>query len=146
MQGRLDLLDLLSALSTAEGYWVAGTPPHEDNNPGDLRFAGQVGAVKSKHGTPPFAHFDCLGRGIANNLRQILKRVAEGHAVPGKPWQPMTLRILLTDPEIGWAPAADGNNAPLYLREAIRRVKAFSGLEIDPDKPLWDYLIIERIP
>lgn len=132
---KLDLLVLLSAIATSEGYFTAGTVPARNANPGDLRFAGQDGSVPSADGgSMPFAKFDCEGRGIAANLRQICKNIQAGD----------TLRTFV----YRWAPPTGpdgGNNSALYLSETIRRIKSVTGLDIDPDVKLWNYLTIQHI-
>lgn len=127
MTAKLNLLDLLSAFAVSEGYFVQGTPPNRNNNPGDLDFAGQFGAIKKGR----FAAFDKKERGIVAGLRQLCADAQRG----------LTLREIVHS----WAPSADGNNEALYLSEGIRRVKTVSGVDIDPDVPLWDYLPISYI-
>lgn len=129
---QLNLLTLLSAIATAEGFFVDATIPNKCNNPGDLRYAGQDGSTPSKFGTPiPFAQFDSVGRGTAANLRQLCRTIQSG----------ATLRTLI----YGWAPPTDGNDTSNYLNETIRRIKSKDGLDIDPDVKLWDYLKLDRI-
>lgn len=128
MADKLDLLVLLSAVATAEGFFVSGTIPQRNNNPGDLDFAGQLGAVANGR----FAQFDSIGRGTAACLRQIVADIQRGD----------TLRTLIYT----WAPPSDGNATAAYLVDTIRRVQKASGLVIDPDQPLWSYLPLENIP
>jgi hypothetical protein len=132
----LDMMVLLSAFGTSEGYFVAGTPPNVNNNPGDLRWAGQDGAKESTHGQG-FACFDSIGRGVSANLRQFAMDIQRGDSL-----RAMVYR---------WAPPTGndgGNNSALYLSETIRRIKAAQGLTIDPDQPLWNYLVagLQHIP
>lgn len=127
MPAKLDLLTLMSAIATAEGFWVDGSVPQRNNNPGDLDFASQTGAVASGR----FAQFDSVGRGIAASLRQILKDIQSG----------ATLRTLIYT----WAPPSDGNATATYLAETMRRIQSASGLVIDPDRKLWEYLVLEKI-
>ena len=128
MNQKLDLLVLLSAIATAEGFFVPGSLPQRNNNPGDLDFAGQDGAVAAGR----FAKFEGLGCGTAANLRQICKDIQDG----------ATLMTLI---EKYWAPPGDGNDSARYLSETIRRVQQASGLVIDPDTKLWDYLVLQEI-
>lgn len=131
MTDKLNLLDLLSAIATEEGAFNPANLPARNNNPGDLDWAGQNGAVQAGR----FAKFDRWERGVCQALRQIVKRIdAEA-----------TLRTLITDEHTGWAPASDGNNSAKYLRDTIARIAKVSGVTIDADKPLWDYLLIEEI-
>lgn len=129
----LDLLDLLSAIGSAEGYFTPGTVPARCNNPGDLRFAGQFGAVPSTEGGKwDFAKFDRPERGVIAGLRQLCADIQRGDT--------------LTQLVYTWAPPGDGNNSALYLSETIRRIKSVSGLDIEPNVPLWNYLTIRHIP
>jgi hypothetical protein len=133
---KLDLLVLLSAIGSAEGYFTTGTVPNSSNNPGDLRFAGQEGSKPSIHGGPiPFAQFDCPERGIVAGLRQICAMTQRG----------LSLRQLI----YAWAPPTGpdgGNPSELYLTETIRRISQASGVTIDPERKLWEYLPISHIP
>lgn len=126
MSQTLDLLVLMSAIATAEGYFVPGSLPNRHNNPGDLDFADQLGAVADGR----FAKFDSVGRGVAANLRQICKRIQEGNS----------LHQLISI----WAPPNENNTAQ-YLAETIRRIEKASGLVVDPDVPLWSYLELRQI-
>jgi hypothetical protein len=131
MPDKLNLLDLMSAIASAEGAFNPANLPAKNNNPGDLDWAHQAGAVEAGR----FAKFDKWERGVTQGLRQILRRVDDA----------ATLRMLITAEGTGWAPASDGNNSAVYLRDTIARIAKVSGVTIDPDKPLWDYLIIEEI-
>ena len=129
----LDFLVLVAAFATSEGFFVPNSIPNVCNNPTDLRFAGQAGATPSQYGgSHPFAKFSTVGIGICAAVRQMCAYIQTG----------ATLRTLVYT----WAPPSDGNNSALYLSETIRRIKAASGLEIDPDKRLEEYLAIVHIP
>jgi len=133
---KLDFLVLVAAFATSEGFFVEGSVPQRCANPTDLRFAGQEGSVPSQYGKPvPFAQFKDVGTGIAAAVRQMCAYMQKG----------FSLRKLVYT----WAPPTGedgGNNSALYLTETIRRIKAASGVDIDPDTPLTAYLHIERIP
>lgn len=132
------LAKLCSAIATAEGYFSPDEKcvPRRLNNPGDLMFAGQLGAsihhvTGGDKKVRPFAEFTRPELGVAALYRQVLKRIAEG----------ATLRKLICDPVTGWAPAADGNDTNNYLLETMRR----TGIT-DPDAPLLDFLELVHLP
>ena len=114
---------LASAIATGEGFFVNGSLPARDNNPGDLRAAPWLTNPSVAHG---FWVARSLPEGIAGLYHQIALDVARGY----------TLRQLIS----AWAPHSDGNNTASYISETARR----TGL--DPDTPLWNYLGIEAIP
>lgn len=136
----MSFLDALaSSIATAEGYFVTGSLSFNLSNPGDLMYAGQPYAaphpVTGKDGkVRTFAQFARQTQGIVALYRQILVRVAQG----------ASLRKLICDPVVGWAPDADGNNSSNYLTETLRRL-ASVGVTVDPDAPLWQYLGVQRI-
>ena len=114
---------LASAIATAEGFFVNGSLPSRDNNPGDLRAAPWLTNPAVAHG---FWVARSLPEGIAGLYHQIALDVARGY----------TLRQLIS----AWAPPSDGNNTANYISETARR----TGL--DADTPLWNYLGLEAIP
>jgi hypothetical protein len=121
---------LASAISTAEGFWVDGSLPARDNNPGDLRQAPWLHNPTLQHG---FWVAPSKQAGIAGLMHQIALDIARG-------W---TLRKLIET----YAPPSDGNATENYLKETCRRV----GLPYYPPEqstqelPLWDYLEITEI-
>ena len=117
------IFKLASAIATGEGFFVNGSLPARDNNPGDLRAAPWLTNPAVAHG---FWVARSLPEGIAGLYHQIALDVARGY----------TLRQLIT----AWAPPSDGNNTANYISETARR----TGL--DADTPLWNYLGIESIP
>lgn len=142
MANNLDLLVLASAMAVSEGFFAPDGPngpvtPKRCNNPGDLVFAGQDGAVpdpvsKAAGRTIPFAKFDSPQRGTCALLRQLCAYAQRG----------LSLRQMYT----AFSPSSDGNNTELLISEAIRRVQTASGLTIDPNVPLWNYLNLTNIP
>ena len=114
---------LASAIATAEGFFVEGSLPQRDNNPGDLRAAPWLVHPVVEHG---FWVARSLAEGTAGLCHQIALDIARG-------W---TLRQLIA----AWAPPSDGNKTDDYIRETCRR----TGL--DADTPLWNYLSIEHLP
>ncbi len=83
---------LACAIATKEGFFLAGTIPAIRNNPGDLNYAGQLGANRAPAGAPDpnIAIFDSLGLGIAGLFRQLWVLVA----------MRMTIRQIVSQ----WAP------------------------------------------
>lgn len=111
---------ICSAIATQEGAFSPGTTPSVRNNPGDIRFFGQVGATRPD-GTSagpikpnePIAFFKTKALGVTALYRQVWLMVAEG----------MTLRQLIS----AWAPEADDNNTTAYLSN----VALWTGLAAD---------------
>lgn len=118
---------IVSAIATGEGYFAPGdTVPKRDHNPGDLRDAPWL---PNPHIEAGFVKFDSDAAGIAGEMHQVALDIARGKS----------LRQLL----MKLTPAADGNNTANYIAEAARRL-GFTPADID--RPLWNYLEIERIP
>jgi hypothetical protein len=102
---------LACAIATQEGWFSAGSIPQVRRNPGDLRFAGQLGASRPNGGgKPPFgqaepiAVFSSNARGITALFRQIWVQVAEGQ----------TVRQIVAQ----WAPPIE-NNTSSYLQDVL---------------------------
>lgn len=75
---------LASAIATQEGFFAATeTIPKLRNNPGDLDYAGQIGATRPAVGSPDpaLAVFGSLLLGIAALYRQLWLQVAQGQTV-----------------------------------------------------------------
>jgi hypothetical protein len=123
-----DMVDLLgklaSAIATAEGYFVQGSVPQRNNNPGDLRAAPWLTSPKI---IGNFFVFATPAQGISGLYHQIALDVSRG----------LTLRQLIGK----WAPPTDGNDTQNYLQETARRV----GIT-DLDQPLQELLEITHIP
>lgn len=124
---------LASAIACQEGWFDPlqdGKPniPQLLNNPGDLVFDGQTGAIEGKtaagemtgaifHDTgPDFAQWPTPRAGIVGLYRDLLSKIAHG----------MTLRQLI---EV-WAPPEE-NNTDQYLKN----VQEWTGIHV-PDVPL----------
>lgn len=118
---------LAHAIAAQEGYFVAGSTPAVRNNPGDLRFAGQLGAVTpSSNGPQPIATFRTRGHGIAALYRQVWKQVAEGQ----------TVRQIIAQ----WAPPNE-NDTGHYLENVLHWTK------LPADIPVLELLPpLERLP
>jgi hypothetical protein len=75
---------IVSAIATQEGFFKYlghATLPQVRNNPGDLRYMGQIGASApgwNKIGVPPVATFSDLPHGVAALYRQVWLWVAQG--------------------------------------------------------------------
>lgn len=118
------LYKLASAIATAEGYFVSGSVPQRNNNPGDLRGAPWLTSPKIVNN---FVVFPDTASGVAGCYHQIALDVARGQS----------LRQLVSR----WAPSSDGNNTANYLAETARRV----GIT-NVDQPLQELLEITHIP
>lgn len=113
---------LANAIATAEGFFVSGSLPAVNHNPGDLR-ASSLDRPKDRHG---FVVFKSDEEGVAALYRQIALDVARG----------VSLRQLVYK----WAPPSDGNDSENYVRETARRAQVG-----DVDKPLWNYLTVTKV-
>lgn len=102
---------LACAIATQEGFFQTGTLPALRNNPGDLRFAGQLGALPP---SKPFAiaQFKTLEAGVTALFRQLWLQVAEGQ----------TVRQIIAQ----WAPPNE-NNTSVYLEHVL----TWTGLPAD---------------
>jgi hypothetical protein len=113
---------LACAISTQEGWFVPGSIPSVRNNPGDLRFAHQVGATLPPGqpvNPPPIALFPSKSRGVAALFRQLWLQVSEGE----------TVRQIIAQ----WAPPNE-NNTGAYLQDVLN----WTGLP--PDTPVLQLL------
>ena len=100
---------LACAIGTEEGVFAPGSLPMRNNNPGDLRFAGQLNAVEGESG---FAVFSSMPAGVVGLYRQLLAQVAEGQ----------TVRQIIAQ----WAPPTE-NNTSQYLANVLK----WTGLPAD---------------
>lgn len=116
------LFKLCGAIATAEGFFVVGSLPQRNNNPGDLRAAPWLKNPTIEHG---FWKAGSVQEGIAGLYHQVALNVARGQS----------LRQMIT----AYAPSADGNDTENYIKETSRRVG------IDPEVPMWNYLTLEKI-
>ena len=124
---------IFSAIARQEGEFGSdpNAKPLRQNNPLDLRFAGQIGASMPQGttvvaGVWPIAQFDTLAHGIAAGYRQLWLNIARG----------MTLRQVIT----GWAPPNENNT-----QEYLANVQAWTKIP-DLDMPLLNYLRLEPPP
>ena len=112
---------LASAIQTQEGYYP-GSLAYQNNNPGNLVYAGQPGATQGAGG---FARFSSYNAGLSALDNQITLDATRGTDINGNPTT--TVSELLSS----WAPASDPrNNTAAY----IASVSAQTGY--DPDAPL----------
>jgi len=114
---------LACAIGTQEGWFTPGTIPSKYRNPGDLRFAGQIGAFRpfpsinpwSNSDTSvgePIAGFTSNALGVTALYRQLWLQVAEGQ----------TVRQIIAQ----WAPPNE-NNTSAYLQDVLN----WTGLPAD---------------
>jgi len=111
------VVDAVAAgIERMEGFYP-GSVAWRNNNPGNLRFAGQPGA---KQGAGGFAAFDSveLGRNALRN--QISLNIERGYDATGRPI--VTLADLITS----WAPPNENDTAAY-----IRNVAAWTGIAAD---------------
>ena len=113
---------LACAIAAQEGWFAAGSTPRERHNPGDLRYARQIGASAggwNGTGAAPIATFVNDAFGITALLRQIWLQVAEGQ----------TIRQIIAQ----WAPPNE-NNTSVYLENVLTWTK------LPADTPVLDLL------
>ena len=89
--------------------------PTENNNPGDLRFAGQTGATQGAGGFAAFANPQAGGAALLNQIQT---------SINNKPTE------TLEDFSSSYAPASDGNNPAQYA------VKLANQLGVSPLTPI----------
>lgn len=122
LRGTIDpsaVTSIANAIQTQEGYYP-GSVAYINNNPGNLVYAGQPGAVA---GTGGFARFDTYQDGYAALQNQITLDVTRGTDVNGNPTT--TVAQLMTS----WAPPSENDTAAY-----IANVSASTGF--DPNAPL----------
>lgn len=97
--------DWCAAQQEREG-WYAGSRSFRNNNPGNLEFEHQPGAVmETGHAPNRFAHFDTYAHGYAA-LRNLLVNAATGHSSSYSP------EMTLEDFYNVYSPKGDGDNNP----------------------------------
>jgi hypothetical protein len=112
---------LSSAIQNQEGYYP-GSLAYQNNNPGNLVYAGQPGATRGAGG---FAAFDSYSAGLSALQNQITLDATRGTDVSGNPTT--TISELLSS----WAPSSDPrNNTPAYIASVA------SQTGYDPNAPL----------
>lgn len=111
---------LASAITNQEGYFP-GSVAFRNNNPGNLIYVGQSGAVAGDGG---FARFPTPEAGAAALRSQISLDLTRGTDAAGRPTT--TIAELISS----WAPASDGNDTASYIANVS------AALGIDPDTPL----------
>ena len=97
---------IAQAIQTQEGYYP-GSLAYQNNNPGNLVYAGQPGASQGAGG---FASFSSYTLGYQALLNQINLDATRGTDVNGNPTT--TVGQLIAS----WAPSSDpANNTPAYI-------------------------------
>jgi hypothetical protein len=112
---------LATAIQTHEGY-APGTLAYQNNNPGNLVYAGQPGATRGAGG---FAAFNSYTAGYTAEVNQITLDAVRGSDVNGNPINDVADLIG------SWAPASDPRNDTAAY---IAAVSAQTGY--DPYAPL----------
>lgn len=112
---------LASAIQTQEGYYP-GSLAWQNNNPGNLVYAGQPGASAGAGG---FARFSSYDAGLTALKNQITLDASRGTDANGNPIN--TVSDLISS----WAPSSDPrNNTPAYIASVA------SQTGFDPNAPL----------
>jgi hypothetical protein len=112
---------LASAIQTQEGYYP-GSVAYQNNNPGNLVYAGQPGATRGAGG---FAAFSSYNAGYTALTNQITLDATRGTDINGNPTT--TVSELLSS----WAPSSDPqNDTPAYITSVA------SQTGYDPNAPL----------
>jgi hypothetical protein len=121
-QGLGDISTLAATVQRVEGYYPPGTPNYpngsvawQNNNPGNLRFAGQPGASAGVKG---YAKFPTYADGYQALLNQINMQATPGYRAPNGTTYPngQTLSEFINQ----YAPAADSNNTSAYLSTLVQ--------------------------
>lgn len=110
---------IASAITTEEGYYP-GSLSYQNNNPGNLVYAGQPGASPGAGG---FAAFQTLAQGEAALVNQITLDATRGTDVNGNPITD------LADLIASWAPPSENDTAS-YLANVV------NATGYDPNAPL----------
>lgn len=113
------------AIQNQEGYYP-GSPAYQNNNPGNLVYAGQPGATPGAGG---FAKFSSYSAGQTAEVNQIQLDVTRGTDVNGNPINN------LSDLISSWAPPSE-NNTTTYIanvasQTGIDPMMDFSSLSSD---------------
>ena len=119
----MNVIDSVFAFIAKQEGWDNPDPkvvPRRLDNPGDITFAGQMGATPIKVGNHVFAKFPTAWQGIVAGYRQLYADIAKG-------W---TLRQVI----ISWAPPSE-NNSEAYLQGVA------TGCGISADTPLYSYVV-----
>jgi hypothetical protein len=111
---------IAAAIQNQEGYYP-GSLAWQNNNPGNLVYAGQPGASKGAGGFASFSSYDAGQQALKN---QITLDAVRGTDINGNPIN------TVSDLVGSWAPSSAGNNTAAY----ISSVTAQTGY--DPNAPL----------
>lgn len=103
------------AIQTAEG-WFPGSRSYRNNNPGNLRYAGQAGATGADDSG--FAIFDSYDDGFAALINQL-----QLDASRNPNW---TLQDFVNN----YAPPSDNNNDTTYLNNILSNLPGASATSI----------------
>ena len=118
-----DIATLAAAIQQMEGYYP-GSLAYKNNNPGNLVYAGQVGATKSCSSNGYcYASFPSYDAGYQALLNQIQGQAASGQNLQQFIWQyapPCPKAGQIPDPTTGLCPdGTKGNNTDAYLNSLV---------------------------
>jgi hypothetical protein len=99
---------LAAAIKTQEG-WYPGSLSFRNNNPGNLRYVGQAGAVPGEGG---FAKFPSEAAGDAALQNQIVLDASRGTDAAGRPV------VTVADLIESWAPSSE-NDTGAYISSVV---------------------------
>jgi hypothetical protein len=119
----MNVIDQIFAHVGKQEGWDNPDPtvvPRRLENPGDLIYAGQLGATPVKIGDHVFAKFATAWEGIVAGYRQLYADIAKG-------W---SLRQVI----MSWAPPTE-NNSATYLANVA------TACGVDVDTPLYTYVV-----
>jgi hypothetical protein len=118
MIDRSAALKIASAIQVQEG-WYPGSLSYRNNNPGNLRFVGQPGAVLGDGG---FAKFATPDAGLEATVAQIERNATRGTDAAGRPV------ATVGDLIYSWAPPNE-NNTAAYV-SSIERQTGFASSDL----------------
>jgi len=118
MIDRAAALKIASAIQVQEG-WFPDSLSYRNNNPGNLRYVGQTGAVPGEGG---FAKFPTYEAGLAATVSQIELNASRGHDAAGR--TVATVQDLI----YSWAPPNE-NDSAAYVA-SIEQQTGFSARDL----------------
>ncbi len=121
---------LAAAMAAVESGGSSSAISNRNNNPLNLVYVGQAGAVLGEGG---FAKFSSYDAGLQAGLKQINLDLTRGSCANGAPVQ--TLNDLIAD---CWSPATAPGNTQASTQAYVQRVSQATG--IDPNSRLSDQL------
>jgi hypothetical protein len=104
------VMKLAMAIQVQEG-WAPGTLSYRNNNPGNLRYVGQAGAMRGEGG---FASYGSYSLGLAALIDQIQRNAVRGYDAAMRPVT--TVEELIAS----WAPPSE-NDTAAYVASVTRQ-------------------------